>query len=727
MDELHSPWSPPRRARTARGIRPTTPTFCQTFDNIDEVILRASMGGGTTNAPVSPYAQRARPPSSASAGGRDYSARRDSAAKELTGRRSARSPSANRKGRDSPIPSGLSVPTLALMRSLRLSATKFPSLQPTLSLLPTPHHIQQQQHHHSAHRSTTSIVLNHNGHTSGSFAVAVPRRTPASVIIPSNSLASPPSSPAKLSSGPGVLERGLSANERSGSPLVVAMASSEVDAYATQMLALIEHLERVYKGRGEQRSTSPGKAAATVTGSGSNQGRPSNTSDGYRLSQAERDRESILHGQVSVAAMQQRLQHKFGEEAAAFMLHDLKQVPENLHVLFYLVILQLRELPSPLPSSLGEAYFAVFAQHFDRTVSAAERRHSTFRTQVAQLQVQTQLQLEAMQQKVTELSPRGARPTAQAQLQQLQKHVQQQAAEHQAQLKLYAAQAIAAQELHGQVMRLLCVAVAAQERLSTAQLASMGFDGVMQHLPAWEVLFHVRDGVLVMADPSLEAWLMDKRSAKQFAADPRIGHAVLGHHYRQVAERDMRTLDLYGLRYAVLHLLLSDEEVTGGERLLMDAEYMEQVFRRQEEGTLYLTLLRLTHKTEVVSEVLRWLRHNMGALRAFPRAVMGLWQTAPSRTLLARDITATAPRSAEQTEAPAGTGMAAPPRLPSLTVTSSAAKPPPLQPQPSAPAGCSPLARRRRECGPVGRSVSCSTRRRSGRQPSRIYPAITAA
>ncbi len=34
----------------------------------------------------------------------------------------------------------------------------------------------------------------------------------------------------------------------------------------------------------------------------------------------------MLHGQMSVAAMQQRLQHKFGEEAAAFMLHDLKQV-----------------------------------------------------------------------------------------------------------------------------------------------------------------------------------------------------------------------------------------------------------------------------------------------------------------------------------------------------------------------------------------------------------------
>ncbi|EFJ51518.1 hypothetical protein VOLCADRAFT_103429 [Volvox carteri f. nagariensis] len=438
---------------------------------------------------------------------------------------------------------------------------------------------------------------------------------------------------------------------------VVALASSEADVYSIQMLALTEHLQRMQREREERRNgggSSPSKGMAggggvtaagssgtgTGTGSVALQGRVSHTADGYRLSQAERDRDSILHGQVSVAAMQQRLQHKFGEEAAAFMLHDLKQVPEHLHVLFYMVILQLRELPSPLPASLGEAYYAVFAQHFDRTVSAAERRHTTFRTQVAQLQVQTQVQLEAMQQKVTELSPRGARPTAQAQLQQLQKHVQQQAVEHQAQLKMYAAQAIAAQELHTQVMRLLCVAVAAQERLSTTQLAAMGFEGVLQHLPAWEVLFHVRDGVMVMADPSLESWLMDKRVAKQFTADPRVGHAVLGHHYRQVAERDVRALDTYGLRYAVLHLLLSDEEVTGGERLLMDAEYMEQVFRCQEEGTLYLTLLRLTHKTEVVSEVLRWLRHNMGALRAFPRAVMGLWQSAPSRTLLARLVAA---------------------------------------------------------------------------------------
>ncbi|GLC48918.1 hypothetical protein PLESTB_000162900 [Pleodorina starrii] len=630
MEELHSPWSPPRRARTARGIRPTTPTACHTFDHIDDVLHRSSIGG-SGNGMVSPYAQRARPPSSASASGRE----------------SARSPSARirRPAADSRNPFGLSAPTLALMRSLRISTHKFPVLAlGTAASTPMQTHHQPSPHPNAQrHRNTTANVFHHGNHMHNGLSFsesARPRRAPGNLTIPSGPLATPPASPAKSPSGLPGLERGPSTNGRSGSPRGLTPSGSEGDVYATQMLALTEHLQQM-QAKEERRGASPGKAAAAPT-NGVPPARFSHMgNEALRgVAAQERERENLLYGGISVAAMQQRLQHKFGEEAAAFMLHDLKQVPEHLHVLFYMVILQLRELPSPLPSSLGEAYFAVFAQHFDRTVSAAERRHVSYRTQVAQLQVQTAVQLEAMQTKVTELSPRGARPTAQAQLQQLQRHVQQQAVEHQAQLKVYAAQAIAAQELHAQVMRLLCVAVAAQERLSTAQLASMGFEGALQHLPAWEVLFHVRDGVLVMADPSLEAWLMDKRAAKQFAADPRVGHAVLGHHYRLVAERDVRALDLYGLRYAVLHLLLSDEEVTGGERLLMDAEYMEQVFRRQEEGTLYLTLLRLTHKTEVVSEVLRWLRNNMGALRAFPRAVMALWQAAPSRTLLARLVAA---------------------------------------------------------------------------------------
>ncbi len=37
----------------------------------------------------------------------------------------------------------------------------------------------------------------------------------------------------------------------------------------------------------------------------------------------------LVRAQSTAATMQQRLQHKFGEEAAAFMLHDLKQVGEG--------------------------------------------------------------------------------------------------------------------------------------------------------------------------------------------------------------------------------------------------------------------------------------------------------------------------------------------------------------------------------------------------------------
>lgn len=65
-----------------------------------------------------------------------------------------------------------------------------------------------------------------------------------------------------------------------------------------------------------------------------------------------------------------------------------------------------------------------------------------------------------------------------------------------------------------------------------------------------------------------------------------------------------------------------------------------QVFRAQQEGAMYLCLVRLASKTEIVSEALRWLRCNMGALRAHPRAVVPLWQAAPHRTLTARLVSA---------------------------------------------------------------------------------------
>ncbi|KAG2428922.1 hypothetical protein HXX76_011166 [Chlamydomonas incerta] len=447
---------------------------------------------------------------------------------------------------------------------------------------------------------------------------------------------------------------------------------------------------------------------------------------------------------ASVATMQQRLQGKFGEEAAAFMLHDLHQVPEHLHVLFYTIIHQLRELPSPLPSTLGQAYHAVFSQHYARTVTTAEKRHGEFKAKMAAAQAQAQSQLAALQQKVAALMPSGMRQTplqqqAQAQLLQQQKQLQAAAAARQAEADALGAQLAKARELHAKVMRLLCVLVAAQEPLTRQQLAGMGLDAVLQHLPAWEVLFrmeppaghaavaamqglhgahghahghgHYGSGgprmstngrtsfsgsshaaaaaaayasasqlpaaTLAVVDPSLEDWLVDAKEAGPFACDPRVGHAALGQHYRQLilstvegpaaasgahghphphshpqqgagggqggpggkaphAAAAAAAVDGYGLRYVVLHLLLSEREVTAGERLLMDADYLEQVFRAQQEGAMYLCLVRLNAKTEIVSEALRWLRHNMGALRAHPRAVVPLWQAAPHRTLTAR-------------------------------------------------------------------------------------------
>ncbi|PNH10755.1 WD repeat domain-containing protein [Tetrabaena socialis] len=218
-----------------------------------------------------------------------------------------------------------------------------------------------------------------------------------------------------------------------------------------------------------------------------------------------------------------------------------------------------------------------------------------------------------------------------------------QVAARQAEAETLAVHAAEARTRHAQVMRLLCVLVAAQEQLTRPQLASMGFDSAaLQALPAWDVLFSARGGVLRAADPTLEAWLLDPKASGKFFANPRKGHAILGNHYRQIAERDARELEPYGLRHVVPHLLLSESEAAGAERLLMDAHYLEQVFRSQEEGTLYLSLARLTTKAEVVAEALRWLRLNLGALRAHPGAVQQLWQCAPSRTLFARLVAAAA-------------------------------------------------------------------------------------
>ncbi|KAG2432066.1 hypothetical protein HYH02_013134 [Chlamydomonas schloesseri] len=473
---------------------------------------------------------------------------------------------------------------------------------------------------------------------------------------------------------------------------------------------------------------------------------------------------------ASVAAMQQRLQGKFGEEAAAFMLHDLHLVPQHLHVLFYTVIHQLRELPSPLPSTLGQAYHAVFSQHYARTVTSVEKRHAEFKARMAAAQAQAQAQLAALQQKVAALTPSGMRQTplqqqAQAQLLQQQKQLQAAAAARQAEVDALAAQVAKAHELHAKVMRLLCVLVAAQEPLTRQQLAGMGLESVLQHLPAWEVLFrmeppaghasvaamqslapahgghhaHLAAGprmsvngrtsfsgnspaaaaaaayasasqlpaaTLAVVDPSLEDWLVDPKEAGPFVCDPRVGHAALGQHYRHLILANVEgpaaaagsraaghgaqgarqyggkgahaggaagaaaaapaVVDGYGLRYVVLHLLLSEREVTAGERLLMDADYLEQVFRAQQEGAVYLCLVRLNAKTEIVSEALRWLRHNMGALRAHPRAVVPLWQAAPHRTLTARLVSASGsgaappPESPAEQSAAAGAGAAAP-------------------------------------------------------------------
>lgn len=381
---------------------------------------------------------------------------------------------------------------------------------------------------------------------------------------------------------------------------------------------------------------------------------------------------------ASVATMQQRLQGKFGEEAAAFMLHDLHQVPHHLHVLFYTIIHQLRELPSPLPSTLGQAYHAVFSQHYARTVTSVEKRHAEYKAKMATAQAQAQAQLAALQQKVAALTPSGMRQTplqqqAQAQLLQQQKQLQAAAAARQAEADALGAQVSKSRELHAKVMRLLCVLVAAQEPLTRQQLAGMGLEVVLPHLPAWEVLFrmeppaghaavsamhslhghahaHFGSGsrrmsindrssfsgnspaaaaaaayasasqlpaaTLAVVDPSLEDWLVDAKEAGPFACDPRVGHAALGQHYRQLILSNVEAsppaggagasasaagggqgghgghggggrgphgttaaaaLDGYGLRYVVLHLLLSEREVTAGERLLMDADYLEQV------------------------------------------------------------------------------------------------------------------------------------------------------
>ncbi|KXZ46986.1 hypothetical protein GPECTOR_39g480 [Gonium pectorale] len=416
------------------------------------------------------------------------------------------------------------------------------------------------------------------------------------------------------------------------------------------MLAVTEQLLRQraqQRAAGAAREYSPFKLSSNGAPPASPQNRQNLTADGAANRPPDAPPVSAPpvtagSGVPSVAAMQQRLQAKFGEEAAAFMLHDMQQVPEHLHVLFYTAILQLRDLPNPLPSTMAEAFHSVFSQHFDQTVGHAERRVAQYKTYMAQTAAQAANVTGTAQQKVEALSANGARMTpqlqqAQAQLQQVQRQVAQTLAAQTAELTSLTAAATAARTQHAQMMRLLCVAVAAQERLSCSQLAAMGLDGVLSALPAWEVLFHARDGYFAMVDPSLEAWLVDKRGAGQFACDPRVGHAALGQHYlRLVRAGAVRSLDVYGLRYGVLHLLLSEREAIGGERLLLDAEYMEQVFRAQQEGTLYLTLFRLASKTEVVSELLRWLRHNMGALRTHPRAVVPLWHTAPSRTMLAR-------------------------------------------------------------------------------------------
>ncbi|GFR50719.1 hypothetical protein Agub_g12976 [Astrephomene gubernaculifera] len=637
MDDLHSPWSPPRRARTAKG-RPATPTSCLNLDNVDDLAHRFSLCG---SMPASPYAASARQRPSYSAGGRD----------------SSRSPSARTRPFSSARSNPFATSTLQA-RYLYSNNTNTGSLQ-----LPTPPPASAPPSQHYCGRSTGALSTGHApSHAPLSLSLLAAPASPASTLrraagSTGSALAaasvSPPTSPAK--SPPRVMDSWSSGAGRSASPLALPRTASEADLYATQMLAVTEHLIRVQE-EATKRTASPAKGEAGV--GSSSQGRYLLNLEPNRSTPLDRDTAAL--GQLSVVAMQQRLQHKFGEEAAAFLLHDLNQVPEHLHVLFYTVILQLRELPSPLPSSLGEAYHAVFSQHYDRTVGAAERRHAQYKAQVAQIHTQAQAQLAALEQKAAAaaaaLAAGGAGaggmarapPPAQlhAQLQAHQRQVQQNHAAHQAELANLSAQVSAARSLHAQVMRLLCVAVAAQERLSRHQLAAMGFEGVLQRLPAWEVLFNVRDGVFLMADPSLENWLMDKRAAKQFACDPRVGHAVLGQHYRQMAEADVRSLDAYGLRYAVLHLLLSEEEVTGGERLLMDADYLEQVFRTKEEGTFFLTLLRMTHKTEVVSESLRWLRYNMGALRAHPHAVIPLWQAVPTRTLLARLVAAAAAAAA---------------------------------------------------------------------------------
>ncbi len=216
----------------------------------------------------------------------------------------------------------------------------------------------------------------------------------------------------------------------------------------------------------------------------------------------------------------------------------------------------------------------------------------------------------------------------------------------------------------------------------------------------------------------------------------------------------MRALDAYALGHMARHLVLSETEVVGAERLLLDAEFLEQVgyppalfrgvrwwvrvrklhlscdggrgaaaagagvygkrcyiqacvhlhwralgnvpapatcgqrdtgrlvaflwpsnaslhavaccsmqvFRKRQEATLYLGLMRLPHKTEIVSEVLRWLRANMAALRAHPRAVVPLWLTAPHRSLLAklvRQSLPTTPQPQSQPHAPVAAAAAA--------------------------------------------------------------------